>query len=384
MRRLAAAGIALVVATLVTMGRAEAATPSWATQSTPSPGGFSYLGGVSCPSTTDCIAVGSFDDISLSQFETLADRWNGHSWTVLATPPTGSAGTAEWLSAVSCPTTTSCIAVGGLDPGAGPPVLVAERWNGSQWTQLSITGPGGNAHGNLLAVSCPTANLCIAVGITYATKSAGTLLAERWNGSSWTIQTTAPPPSNTASELAGVSCPTTTACVAVGTYNGFVLAERWNGSSWTLQSIPHPTGIVSSRFWGVSCSSVALCTAIGDMTNGSGVEMTRAERSNGTTWDLQSSPDPAHATSSSLSGVSCPTPSDCTASGTYADSSSGYVAFAERWSGSAWVVQTVPAPTGGTDGTQLYGVFCSTATLCTAVGEANVTTESFAFAARYA
>jgi hypothetical protein len=382
MRCLAAAGIAVVVATMVTMGRAEAATPSWAVQSTPSPGGFSELGGVSCPSTTDCMAVGSYFDSSSSQRETLADRWNGHSWAVLTTPPTGGAGIAEGLQAVSCPTTNSCIAVGGLDPGAGPPVLVAERWNGSQWTQLSITGPGGNAHGDLRAVSCPTANVCTAVGVTYATKFSGTPLAERWNGSRWTVQTTAPLPPNRGSVLTGVSCPTTTARVAVGTY-GFVVAERWNGSNWTLQSIPHPTGIVASRFWGVSCSSAALCTAVGDMTNGSGVEMTRVERSNGTTWGLQPSPNPANATSSSLSGVSCPAPSDCTAIGTYTNSSGGYIGFAERWSGSAWVLQTVPAPTGGTHGTQLLDVFCSAATLCTAVGAANITTDSFAFAERY-
>jgi hypothetical protein len=197
-------------------------------------------------------------------------------------------------------------------------------------------------------------------------------LAERWNGTTWTVQSTPNPPSYSLSSLSGVSCPAATTCTAVGHYlnteetANFVLAERWNGSTWSLQTLPHPAGVTSSSLNGVSCSSAALCTSVGDMER-AGVVLTRAERWNGTVWALQTSPNPAHATSSDLNGVSCPTANDCTAVGEYDAGSDVPSAFAERWSGGTWVVQSVPPPSGATQ-SALQGVSCSSATLCTAVG----------------
>jgi hypothetical protein len=42
------------------------------------------------------------------------------------------------------------------------------------------------------------------------------------------------------------------------------LAERWNGSSWAIQSTPNPTGARSNILYGVSCPSTTACTAVGD------------------------------------------------------------------------------------------------------------------------
>jgi len=65
-----------------------------------------------------------------------------------------------------------------------------------------------------------------------------------------------------------------------------------------------------------------------------------------------------------LDSVSCPTTNDCTAVGTYATSSAD-LPLAERWNGSAWSSQTTPNPFADTFP---YGVSCSAATSCTAVG----------------
>jgi hypothetical protein len=41
------------------------------------------------------------------------------------------------------------------------------------------------------------------------------------------------------------------------------LAERWNGTAWSLQSMLNPSGARTTRMDGVSCSSATACMAIG-------------------------------------------------------------------------------------------------------------------------
>jgi hypothetical protein len=45
--------------------------------------------------------------------------------------------------------------------------------------------------------------------------------------------------------------------------------------------------------YGVACTSSKACVAVGSYTNQSGVAMTLAERWNGSTWSIQSSPLPS-------------------------------------------------------------------------------------------
>ena len=121
---------------------------------------------------------------------------------------------------------------------AGPP----------QWTIQGTTNPAGaNANNVLLAVSCPSATACLAVGFG-KTRHVGTAMAESWNGTSWTTTPSAAPPGASQSDLRAVSCTSATACTAVGFYRDISgtqhdLAERWDGSSWTVQSAPDPAAI---------------------------------------------------------------------------------------------------------------------------------------------
>ena len=55
--------------------------------------------GVSCKSTTFCVAVG-FEDYPTSEPEPLIDTWNGSSWTASSAPvPTSN---KSYLDGVSC------------------------------------------------------------------------------------------------------------------------------------------------------------------------------------------------------------------------------------------------------------------------------------------
>jgi hypothetical protein len=280
---------------------------------------------------------------------------------------TASASTAlNVLTGVSCTSATACTAVG-YSSNASSQQTLAERWNGTSWTIQSTANPTGASgqvlQSGLTGVSCPTAAYCTAVGDYENSNNVFVSLAERWNGTSWTIQSTPNLTRALFTTLTGVSCPTAEDCAAVGYYNAYgntdlSLAERWNGSAWHIQSTPNSTAATSSVLWGVSCTSGTACTAVGN--NG---RVTLAERWNGMTWTIQS-----QSTFGSLAGVSCPTVGDCTAVGVYRSSSGLILTLAERWNGASWTTQFPPNLASAIE-SDLRGVSCPTSTDCTAVGD---------------
>ena len=76
-------------------------------------GDITELNSVSCTSATNCVAVGDYMDQADTSDTTLAEQWNGTSWTVLTTP---SPVTFSALVSVSCPSATHCVAVGVSSP----------------------------------------------------------------------------------------------------------------------------------------------------------------------------------------------------------------------------------------------------------------------------
>src|SRR5438552_17844610 len=72
--------------------------------------------------------------------------------------------------------------------------------------------------------------------------------------------------------LAGVSCASSTACVAVGTHSNRSglqqgLAEVWNGTGWTVTAVPTPKHGLAASLFGVSCVSSTDCHAVGAWVN---------------------------------------------------------------------------------------------------------------------
>ncbi len=378
-----AVGDGLYDGTNVTLAAASDGT-SWQLQSTTNPtGATTYsasLNEVSCTSTTACTAAGSFTNNNPNFAGVpelpLAEGWGGSNWQVQSIPnPIGLTGTQDSsvIAGVSCTSATACIAVGSAyDQVEGIHGIFAEAWDGSGWQLQTIPSPVTTA--SLTAVSCTSATACIAVGY-YDTIDTGAqvTLAEVWNGSSWQVQSTPDPTGATSSQLSGVSCSSATACIAVGDYNDsagneVTLAERWDGSSWQLQSTPNPTGATSSALNGVSCPSAKSCTAVGSYVNPrTDTQVTLAERWSGSRWHMRRPPNPTGATSSALNGVSCTSAKSCTAVGSYVNSAGADVMVAEGWDGSSWQLQSTPNPIGATS-SALSGVSCTSAKSCTAVG----------------
>jgi hypothetical protein len=71
------------------------------------------------------------------------------------------------------------------------------------------------------------------------------------------------------------------ACTAVGTHGDgsgshATLAECWDGSRWTIQTTADPTGARSSLLSGVSCSASAACAGVGSYADSTGAALTLA------------------------------------------------------------------------------------------------------------
>ncbi len=356
---------------------------AWRLQNTPLVAGatINNLRLVSCSSATACTAVGS-TNATASQGP-LAERRDGTAWTIQPAyqPPNANFSS---FSGVSCPSATACAAVGSyvttvLRTNYTAPL--AETWDGTAWGQQSVPTPTSATDAYLSEVSCTSATACTAVGTSYDQQTGvDSPLAERWDGTAWTIQTTPQPTSPADSYLSGVSCTSATSCTAVGYSNvasstaSYVpLVEHWDGTTWTIQSTPSPTGVTSSLLSAVSCTSATACTAVGvSNNNASAPAVPLAERWDGTAWTIQPTPAPTNPPASGLSDVSCTSATACTAVGSsYVNSATGgYVPLAERWDGNAWTIQTTLSPANAQD-SLLTGVSCPSATNCAAVGYFN-------------
>jgi len=329
---------------------------TWTLVNIPDPGG-GQLTGISCKSASVCEAVGNFN--SGGGMETLAEAWNGSTWSIQSTPnPSGA--TASQLSDVSCKSASSCEAVGQFTSGSATQTL-AESWNGSSWAIQSTPNVSGATNSVLSGVSCPSATACEAVGDS-STGSNFATLAEVWNGSSWAIQSTPNVSGSSFNELAGVSCTAPAACTATGTN----LAERWNGTSWALQTIVKPKGSSSAPDLArVSCTDNTRCMGVGDVFF-DGVESVLAEQWDGTKWTVLNVPLSTSADESGLGDVSCTFATACTAVGFYHDPVDGNRALAENWS-LRWQLQAPQIPAGAI-ASSLQTVSCPFVNFCAAVG----------------
>jgi hypothetical protein len=371
---LALAGLQ-VCALFVLTSSSLAAT--WKIQTTPNATGaeHSALSDIACApaSTNTCVSVGR-QTASGGTITPYAQTWNGSSWTnqtVLL--PAG--GTAGELQATDCFEEAGlgvvCFAAGSYVSSGVTKSLVELSFVGFTWESVESPNPEGASETAFKGISCRGfGSACVAVGYSVkgGVKSA---LIERFGGSGWTIQSVPTPAGAISSELHGVDCPTSTFCMAVGSYAlsagepQWAWSASWNGSSWTLRTVPKPpVKVLRSVLLDASCSSASSCTGVGGFRNGSSVQESFVQRWNGTSWSYQASPNPALSTNTVFQNISCTSGAPCIAVGDW-NNGKGWQPMAQEWNGSAWALDTTPVPLGATE-TILEGVACRTG--CLSVG----------------
>ena len=334
---------------------------TWSVDSAPALNGLEGLNTISCPDTSYCVALESNQD------EDDALIWSGGTWSAV---PLVEPGGPLQLNGVSSASESLCFAVGeesGAGPGPGDDAAgVIEKWNGSAWsTEPNPQTSDGSV--SFAGVSCPSTTSCVAVGMDGTDGG----FADIWSGGSWTQ-------AYTEQDLnpSGVSCSTPTSCVTVGggavgtnTLASVLLA----GGTWTPESVPDPGA--DGSLTGVSCASPTFCMAVGSVEVGNvGWNSGLTENWDGESWQVVPSPNypeddlgPGFIGGGILLGVSCVSAQACVADGYSGGGVNseglGYpgLAVVETWDGTAWSLTPTPAPVepvGAAARVQLFGVSC--------------------------
>jgi hypothetical protein len=264
------------------------------------------------------------------------------------------------------------------------------------------------------SVACPTSRTCLMVGSYTNAAGNDNGFAERWNGTSWALQSSPAQDSDTATTLDAVSCPSVRHCLASGSRSDDVgepmastisaMTEQWSGLTWRYerQPVSPAQGAGESpdnELTGLACSSSRRCTAVGFANTGGrcGRCGNLAERFNGRDWALQR-PSQAGTGSGTLQSVACPSALRCVTVGTssaqvwngvrwaftrihgtltsvscptarrcVAVGTNSHGVLVERWNGVGWSSQSAPDPSNATH-LAVTGVSCPTAAACVLVG----------------
>jgi len=211
-----------------------------------------HLKGVSCPTTSLCVAVAAGGSGSLGP----GGKVFGVALPAAASPTVTQVQLDDSLDlqAVSCAAASFCLAVarqGRLATGAAP------GSGGAVWKELGA--PGGAA--DLESVSCPTARLCL------AGDAAGNVLSspDASAAARWSKAGTGP-----TVPITDISCATPSRCAAVDNNGDVIVAGEPTGptGSWTATNlIPFSGGGMQgsprNALFGLSCPSVDFCVAVG-------------------------------------------------------------------------------------------------------------------------
>jgi hypothetical protein len=192
------------------------------------------LTGAWCSAPSACMAVGAYQPASGHHQMNLAEQRSGQQWHVLSVPSPANDLNGPGLTGVACAAAGLCLAVGQYnDIGTVPPQAFAldEIWQHGRWRALHLTGPGAAGFAPA-AIACPSSSTCVAVG---GTPSSGPPGAELWVGGSLRYLAV---PHPQPGELYAISCVSARRCVAVGGAVGHPFADLWTGSVWQALSAP--------------------------------------------------------------------------------------------------------------------------------------------------
>jgi hypothetical protein len=193
-KRQVVAGL-FATALLVASGIAIGAGSGWTVISSPSPNSKNLLAAVSGTSDSDVWAVGSQFDANQNQ-TILAEHWDGTNWTVSPTPNPGTHLCApDWqnlMTGVYMAATSDVWAVGTQCTASDNYNTLVEHWNGTAWSVIpSPNKQGGeteNPGSTLAAVAGSSSNDVWAAGSWAGgawPNNGGGTLIEHWNGEKW-------------------------------------------------------------------------------------------------------------------------------------------------------------------------------------------------------
>ncbi|HSR84056.1 MAG TPA: hypothetical protein VLM11_07735 [Streptosporangiaceae bacterium] len=198
----------------------------------------------------------------------------------------------ESMQALSCPTATDCVAVGvsssdvgGTASASATSFVAATADGGATWRQGAL--PHGFGLSTFPQVTCPDAGHCFVLGTSNPRTGYSDIAMSADGGRTWIARPL--PAALPQPFLSQISCPTSSTCYASGTeavaqringsINGgsaMILATNDAGAHWSRTTFPAPaqvpTGMQLDAFMdigGIQCTQVNVCVALGVSDQGS-------------------------------------------------------------------------------------------------------------------
>jgi hypothetical protein len=396
----AAAGVLACTAALVVAGMpatGSAASPAHMADAGADPhlttSGGNGINDVTCTTTGACVAVGQY--AVPHGFAPFVDVGRHGTWadTVVSLPAGASTKAPNGeLSGVSCSSSTSCIAVGSYTDAAGHqlPLLVSEA--GGAWTSVPVALPAGadtaTPDDALVSVSCTSSPSCAAVGSYAPSKDhEDPLVVQRTSGTWSAVATSLPPDADTATpdaELSAVDCTSDGSCTGVGSYldaggNEKALMETGTLGTWSEVTVPLPADASVATpvddLDTVVCTSGLSCVAAGSYDDEGGNQRALLDEEVSGSWSNVPVTLPEDAGTSPtldvLNAASCASSGNCVAVGVYESDDNYQEALVEVETNGTWSV--VPAALPADANTvipldTLSSVSCSGNGDCVAVG----------------
>jgi hypothetical protein len=163
----------------------------WSVVPSPSPGSTdNALGGLAVVSASEIWVIGSQSSDAGNSSQTLIERWDGKNWSVVPSPNPGSP--YNNLQAVTAISTSDAWAVGGQSGNNFVNQTLAEHWDGHSWTVVPTQDVGSGGNG-LSGVSAFSGTDVWAVGSYSNSAGLSKTLAERWDGARWRVGSTRNP-----------------------------------------------------------------------------------------------------------------------------------------------------------------------------------------------
>ena len=277
---------------------------------------------------------------------------------------------------------TSLSASAGAESLLGPSVEV-----------LAPSNSTSTSHAVLSGIACTKTTSCVAVGSYENTSRDGVPMIAVKTAAGWARATSPSLPADHAtaystSGLAGISCASPTACVAVGSYENssrsvLPMLTTLSAGAWsaglTIVLPPSASTNQLARLSSVSCVAIGTCTAVGSFIDPNGHTALLAASSTAGTWGsgtlvalpAGASFEPQALGSVGLSGISCTDAKDCVAVGSFVDSAGAFVPLRVARVNGVWrtAVRVALPPRSQVIGSAaLDSVSCNGAGDCVAVG----------------
>jgi hypothetical protein len=289
----------------------------------------SELLGTAAIAHNDIWAVGVVRDTS-GTASTLAEHFDGTSWSVVPTPAVN-----DPLVAVAGSASNDVWAIGSQITVSDSPTPFIAHWNGTSWS--IIQSPNLPRNSFLTGVTAPASNNAWVVGNTFGS---ATGLVEHWDGTRWSIVSS---PAFTNVVAFAISADSNTDVWAFGVSNvtGGPEALHFDGTTWTAIAAANP--LHGFRVGGVVALSPSNVWAVGSSGTGEPLDtvVPAAEHWDGTSWSVVPVPNPDQGTRlrDFLTGVAAVSANDIWAVG---DSHSA--TLTEHWDGTSWRIIRSPNP----------------------------------------